>query len=85
MQVKRSVQKAATCTTRAVLVECSLCCIDNTLITCQPCIGIRAKHQDLVSSHFNLCALFSFNSTEIWIHISLHEFLRLTIMLVLFL
>ena len=85
VQVERSVEETASGTTRAILVECSLSCIDDTLVASQTRIGIRAEHQHLVTTHLNLRSLLSFNSAEIRIHVGFHKLLRFTVVLVSFL
>ena len=85
VQVKGTIQETASGTPGAILVQCSLCCINDTLVTCQARISIRTEHQYLVTSHLYLCSLFALNGTEIGINVSLHVLLRLTIILVSFL
>ena len=85
MKVERTIEETAAGATRSVLVECSLCSVDDTLITGKTCIGIGAEHQHLMAAHFNFCTLLALNGAEVGIHISLHELLRLTIVLVFFL
>ena len=85
MDIERTIEETASGTATAILVECTLCCIDDTLVTSKSRIGIRAEHQDLMAAHFNLRTLLSLNRTEIGINVSLHVFLRLTIKLVFFL
>ena len=85
MQIERTIEEAATCTTSAVFVECSLGSIDDALVASQTRVGIRPKHEHLMASHFHFRSLFSFDGAEIRIHICCHVFLRLTILLVSFL
>ena len=72
-------------TTGAILVKCSLGCINDTLVACQSCVGIRAEHQYFVSPHFYFGTLFSCYRTKIRIHTFCHEFLRNTVLFVSFL
>ena len=85
MQVEGTIEETASGTSRAVLVECSLSGIDDTLVTRKTCIGVRAEHQDLMATHLNLSSLLALNGAEIRIYVSLHKLLGLTIKLVSFL
>ena len=85
MKIERSVQEAAACTSRTILVESGLCLIDDTLIAGQARIGIRTEHEHFVSSHLNFGVLFACDFTEIGIYTGLHKLLGFTIALVLFL
>ncbi|CUQ61657.1 Uncharacterised protein [Segatella copri] len=86
MQIERTIEETASCTTRTILVERSLCCINNTLVVSQTLISIRTEHQDFMTIDVGyLCHLLTCDLAEIWIHTGSHILLRFTIILVSFL
>ena len=79
VNVKRTIEETTAGTSRAVLINRSLGCLTNTVITNKSCIGIRAKHQYLVTSHGDLGSLLTGNLAEIGVNTHLHKALRQTI------
>ena len=86
VQIERTIEETASCTTRTILVERSLCCINNTLVVSQTLISIRTEHQDFMTIDVGyFCHLLTCDLAEIWIHTGSHILLRFTIILVSFL
>ena len=86
VKVEGSIEETASCTTRTILVESSLGCIDNTLVVGQTLISIRTEHQNLMSVDVgNFRHLLTGDLTEVWVHTGSHILLRFTIILVFFL
>ena len=85
VDIQRSVEEAASRTSSAVLVEGCLCRIHDALVSYKSRIGVRAKHEDFVSTHFYFCTLLACDLTEIRIYTCFHELLWHAVLFELFL
>ena len=80
MQVQGPVQEAGTGTAGTILAECVHAGLDDALVTGEACIGVGTEHEDVMSFHLHLGALFAFYFTEIGIDSLFNHFLRQVIL-----
>ena len=80
MQVQGSVQETGTGTAGTILAECVHAGLDDTFVTGEARIGVGTEHQDAMSIHLHLGALFALDGTEIGIDSLFNHFLRQVIL-----
>ena len=68
MDIKGSVQETASGATAAVFVHSLASGLDDTLVTGQTGICVRAKHQHMLAAHFYFSTLLSLYFTEIGVY-----------------
>ena len=86
VQVECAVEKSAACTARTIFVERSVGSGDDAWIAGKACVGVGAKHKNLMSVDIGYFGtLHTCDFAEIRVHSSLHKLLRRSVAFVLFL
>ena len=76
MKVERTIQETATRTACTITAHGLHTCLNDTFVSRQTSVGIRSQHNDVMTVHFNFCALLPFDFAEIGIKTLLSHLIR---------